>query len=471
MQVVDGRKVWQKNEGEYFPDWLRRVTHELVTPVPQPEEVWQGLQHAEVKVIAGQRHLSWELPSQADGLSINFYGNVTLNRDGSLDSAGGTGWFGAFKDYEKFHGRKIARSVESGDVTAKVTALEDLGEGPPGFFDASAPGGDPQPFITTVLKEEDLRRNLVAPPAPVWPDQPFGLLQGAVTTEVVVDRNGKLREHGSISSDNPAMNDAARRWFEAVQFRPFVVDGRPAQVEGRLTLAYHARRPAGMDDLGTAHDLFERGRAAGFGCAAGRPAYRLTGTFEFRNAKGELAKGEYTDTCQDPAHWRREARVEGSRFVRSQDCAKRFLFSDGSDARLLALVLKITEPIPALDTFWEGDWRLSRVSCGEIRCVRAAVGPEGADGELKLAQARGFWFADNGDLLRAVTGCVDVRRSNFAGSGGVRVAQNLLVRTAAGGVAMKVTLAPPEPLTATIDPRLFQEKGHEWTRQFTDEVR
>ena len=33
VQVVNGTKVWEKNEGEYFPEWLRELAEALVRPV------------------------------------------------------------------------------------------------------------------------------------------------------------------------------------------------------------------------------------------------------------------------------------------------------------------------------------------------------------------------------------------------------------------------------------------------------
>ncbi len=38
MQVVNGDHVWQKNDGDYFPNWLRQTAVELIDPLPRLQE-------------------------------------------------------------------------------------------------------------------------------------------------------------------------------------------------------------------------------------------------------------------------------------------------------------------------------------------------------------------------------------------------------------------------------------------------
>ncbi len=34
ISIVNNGKEWQKNEGDYFPEWLREVAVELIDPIP-----------------------------------------------------------------------------------------------------------------------------------------------------------------------------------------------------------------------------------------------------------------------------------------------------------------------------------------------------------------------------------------------------------------------------------------------------
>ncbi len=472
VEIVDGAKVWQKNEGDYFPEWLREVAVALIDPVAEPTEVFEHLKTADVKQAFGQTHASWGIETSAGERRIALYGNLTITESsGLLEGANGTGWNAYLKNFTGFHKLLIARSVESGSVTAKIAVLEDLGSAPAGWFDANAAGGDATPIETVVVDEEAMRRNLLPMQSVVWPDLPAGPLQGAVTAEVMVDRGGMVRSVDLVNADNPGVNDAARAAFLSMKFQPYLVNGRPMQVVARMTLAFDAKRPAGMEEFGPAKDFFERGRAVGFPAATNHGPYLLKASFVFRSASGAVVEGRYEDTFVDATHWRREAWVDKSHLVRTRNEDKRYFEMDGDEQRVLQMVLHLMEPIPALDTFEESDWRMRRERVDGVGTVRVAAGPENAAGELEPGQARGFWFDGDGRLVRAVTQGVDLRRSDFEAFERVQVARTVLVRAAGGGVVMKISVGSVEALSTPPAKSAFVVKGSEWKRQFTDEVR
>jgi hypothetical protein len=50
IAIVDGARQWQKNEGDYFPEWLRELAVAIVRPVPLPMDVLlQRVKTAEVR--------------------------------------------------------------------------------------------------------------------------------------------------------------------------------------------------------------------------------------------------------------------------------------------------------------------------------------------------------------------------------------------------------------------------------------
>ena len=165
IEIMDGDHDWQKNEGDYFPEWLRETAIELIKPVPPLDQVLEQVNGAEVRRMGPMTNISWTTTSgTADVKNILRSWVALQNTTGLLLYAGGFGWGAEFKDYGNFHGRMIARTVVPGtvQVTARVTTLEDLGETAPGFFDATAKGGDPQPLQTLFLDETLLRKNLPA---------------------------------------------------------------------------------------------------------------------------------------------------------------------------------------------------------------------------------------------------------------------------------------------------------------------
>jgi hypothetical protein len=389
---------------------------------------------------------------------------------GLLLYALGFGWGGEFKDYESFHGRMVARTVNVGtpQVTAKVTTLEDLGDVSAGFFDAGAKGGDPQPLEMVLLDETSLRKNLLPMELVSWPPLQDGSLEGNITTEIVLDREGKVRDIGSIISENSGVNDVGKQAVEAMRFKPFLMGNRPVQVMSQVTIPFKTSRPLGTEAFESAQTYFERGRHVGFPAAGTGKPYVLRAEFE-AGKSGTIEKGRYEDTWLSETQWRREAWFGKSRYVRSRNGDKAYQFADGEDAGLLRLVMKIVEPIPAIDTFVESDWRIKRDTLNGVRTVRVLAGYESPEGKLDPEQARGYWFDDTGLLVKTYFDGIETQRLEFEDFAGVKAARRIDVLKN-GKLAMRIRVTEMTS-AGTIPAKTFEVKGHEWTRAFTAEVR
>lgn len=464
IEIVDGDHRWQKNEGDYFPEWLRGTAIELINPIPNLEEALEGVRGADEKSLMGTTDYQWIMLSSDGKVQSGMGAAISLtDKTGLLSYCGGRGWDGDFSDYKKFHDLIVARTVN----TAKVVILEDLPIVPNGFFDAQAPGGDPHPIQTVVVDELDVRKNLL-PMKPVeWPALPNGPLEGATTTTVVVDRTGKVRELGPIISNNSAISDAAKSAIATMQFKPYLVNGEPVQVISRITLAFKTSRPVGTETFDSAQNYFERGRKVGF-LAAGNTPYVLKAKFQ-TVVRGSVQEGQYEDTWISETQWRREARIGDSRYIRTQNGETHYQLAEGQDAPLLRLVFKLLEPIPAIDTFTESDWRIKRDTVDGVKTIRVLTGYEGPDGQFDPKHVRGFWFDDHGNLLRVYSMGLDTRRSNFEDFAEVKVARELSVlKDQKLGMHIEVTdVSSP----GGVSPKIFELHGHEWKRQFTDEIR
>jgi hypothetical protein len=135
---------------------------------------------------------------------------------------------------------------------------------------------------------------------------------------------------------------------------------------------------------------------------------------------------------------------------------------------MLRFVLRITEPIPDIDTFVESDWRINRENVDGIDAIRVLTGYQAPDGTLD-PQARGFWFDKDGKLLHTYFQGVETRRAEFLDFNGVEVAHNIRVLRN-GGLALMLRVTDISPTTG-LNLDQFALKGHEWKRMFTDEVR
>ncbi len=134
IQIVSGGQVWQKNDGDYFPEWLREIAEALIHPVPLSPALYAQMDSGEVRQLPrfGITHLSWSILSSNGEVQKGIGAGIELNDNtGLLFTAGGFGFGGLFHDYQSFHGRQVARTVANGspEVTAKVITLENLGAG------------------------------------------------------------------------------------------------------------------------------------------------------------------------------------------------------------------------------------------------------------------------------------------------------------------------------------------------------
>ena len=134
--IVDGDKRWEKNDGDYFPEWLRELAVALVRPVPLPVDVLvKRIKTGDVRRMARQVIVNWDATTEFDNEQANGSGVLSTTEDlGLLFYTNGPEWGAEYKDYREFHGRMIAQAVSAGhiQVTARIGVLEDLRDTPPG---------------------------------------------------------------------------------------------------------------------------------------------------------------------------------------------------------------------------------------------------------------------------------------------------------------------------------------------------
>ena len=86
----------------------------------------------------------------------------------------------------------------------------------------------------------------------IWPKIQNGPFAGNVTTWIVIDREGRVREIDGPVSENAAVNDVGKEAVGKMRFTPFLVDGIPVQVMSQFTLPFRTTRPAGSENFESA---------------------------------------------------------------------------------------------------------------------------------------------------------------------------------------------------------------------------
>ncbi len=228
-------------------------------------------------------------------------------------------------------------------------------------------------------------------------------------------------------------------------------------------------RPPGAETFESARSYFERGRQCCFLAADNGSPYLLRATFRADVSNGTAEDGEYVDTWKGPNEWRRESSIGASRYVRAQHGEQRYQWAEGPETALLRLVVKVMEPIPAIDTFVESDWRIRRDAVDGMKTVRVLSGYESPTGELDPEHARGYWFDESGKLVKTYFMGIETLRSEFGDFGEAQIAhQIMIVRKGMPELVLRVTQVSP---LGAVPERTFELPGHEWNRAFTDEVR
>jgi len=464
VEITNESAHWQHTEGEVFPEWLRERAISLVAPVPYLTETLAHIKQAEKKSIFGSTYFQWSEPSSDGVVQKTMGAGLTIRDSGLLAHGSGLGWNFDYADYTNFHGRMVPTKMSDGVVSVHI---EDLSAPvSPSLFDTSQPGNDENPLQTVVVDEPSLRKNLIAAIQPVWPPLADGPLEGVMTTELLVGRDGVPQVPDLWVSDNPGLDAAAKEYVRGLRFNPALVNGKPVQAYSRFTLPFKTVRPAGMETFASARTYFSVGRRLSSPAAGdGAKPYVLRATFQTAIKQG-VSTGQYTDSFQDPAHWRREAVIGSSRFVRARNGNLWYQWSEGDDAARLALVLKFVEPIPTLDTFVESDWRTSRQANGD-KLIRVARGHEAADGTLD-ANSSGYWFDNEQRLRQAHLNGADVQYLDQQPYQGISLPRH--IRVFVGG-KLALTFSVDSVSEQTPSSSDFILKGHEWKRQFTMEER
>ena len=242
-----------------------------------------------------------------------------------------------------------------------------------------------------------------------------------------------------LLSDNPRLNDAAKKFISGLRFEPFVVKGEPVQVISRFTMPFKTVRPAGIEAFDSARNYFEKGRKVTSPAFSGAKPYELHAAVQI-NAPSGVIQGEYSDTWKADKEWKREVRIGPSYFARSRDGEKFYRIMNRANPDLppalksaaaanftiAGFVLDAIEPIPPTDDFYEADWRIRRENVDDVRSIRVLRGNEPPNGGCDSRNIYAFWFDSAGRLIRFCER-VDVHYSDFKNFNGAQVPQHISV--------------------------------------------
>jgi hypothetical protein len=249
IKTVDGDKVQEQNEGDFYPGWL----HSFVTALLDP---------LFVKPLLLDPKASLGSSRSSNGTTVT----LCVNRN---DSLGGIRddmvWSGAcftdegsllnaynfqswmdFSDQEGFAGKKIARNYSESkgsdeEINGKLTSLRELTTAE---IDAirvtqATPVERRIGFTFISTKAEEARLETAKPFD--WPAVREGKTQGYMIVRALTDVTGQVRETSKYNSDNPGLEEAGRQAALGYKFKPLLVDGVPTEMEMPLVLHFSSK--------------------------------------------------------------------------------------------------------------------------------------------------------------------------------------------------------------------------------------
>jgi hypothetical protein len=247
-KVVNGSRVFEKDDGDYYPRWLENFVLALLDPVP----IAKNLRGLGGTLTFGQKGLATEPCIVRDDRPGGITDQMTWGRlcfftfSPLIDFVQATNIFLEFTDYRDFGKKQVARSYKtavgnSEYATGVLTTLEPFERPDDAMFtvatDTPAEQRIATEFVST-LKEESM---VESAPMIAWPPVREGKTDGYMIVYARTDRTGQVRETRHFNSDNAGLEDFGTEQALKYKFKPLVVSDVARQMETPLVLHFSSR--------------------------------------------------------------------------------------------------------------------------------------------------------------------------------------------------------------------------------------
>lgn len=270
-KTVEGNRVEEQDEGEFYPRWLDNFADALLEPVPQkqmPKLLTQRMTGGESMVVQrsdkpwGQGLGSYTITRGPIAIprcleTSERPGGITEETSVArvcfdaeypwLESTLDFTRYVSFKDYGRFGKQMVPRTwsddiPENIFVEGKVKTLEKLSRAEASAIHVTTPTAESGQIRTVIVSRKEIGDRVESQPAFDWPAEDTEVLEGWMIVYVRTDRTGQVREAYWDSSDNYKLQDAGVQLALKMKLKPLVVDGVGVQMEGPLVLHFKTHR-------------------------------------------------------------------------------------------------------------------------------------------------------------------------------------------------------------------------------------
>jgi hypothetical protein len=215
--IVNQRRRFEENSGDYFPLWSQTLVAAMLNPKPFLDAYKPG-----------------------DLL-------LTKANEASRESVGAARRHVDFLNYQYFHDVGVARilsyKIDPGDsYQARIIELSDLDpQTDPKLFYIGHPTPRRKQIRSVAVTERELRHRARQLLKIIWPQVLDGMVTGVTSYYVSTDRRGQVREVLPLSLTAERADDSARRQIMKWKFKPPQRHGARVQVEGVLKFSFDTR--------------------------------------------------------------------------------------------------------------------------------------------------------------------------------------------------------------------------------------
>lgn len=376
-RIVNGDLVYEENNGDYFPANDEMLANEIVDPLPKSAVDLMnqlGLMGAEPGTGRGQC-MAEKYFNNSEGRETRVLLAYDCDSGLLIYLWSPTCCYGVMTDYRKFHHKMVAYATKDDPINIRVDTLKDLDSPDESLFAISQPTPANKRVITENLTETQVRTFLVGTTEIQWPRVTKNPPEKSMTVNVVIGRDGRIKEARTYSPVENAIEDAALKAVRQWTFQPQSVDGVPAQISTSLTLPFPAEYQKVDASQPQARPMFDRMRKTSDLRLDGAPTFHLKASFYSEDGS---AKGTYEESWISPKKWRREVHLNDTTVVEVRTDAAFYRTYPGKYAPRLAddVIDTISFALPGDNgsDLHDADWSVTDTKLSNVPVLRLSSG-------------------------------------------------------------------------------------------------
>jgi len=249
--VVSSGKKSEKDEGDYFPLWLRSFVNAAFDPIQNAVAfTGSGATIDQITLPDGRKsspNVRFQSKLGTGSRATDAFSNISFDSEGRLSFYGSPRYSMEFHDYHAFGKKQVAHELvdnpESGTkLVGKVVALEDESKAGSSSDRFAALSTNDNRFRSATVASEQLEKFTASLPPIEWSSVHSGNTRGHLAIYISVDSQGQVREAWPLNSDNAGLQDSVRDQVRKWKLKPAVDEtGKPIQMDGGLGFLFDTK--------------------------------------------------------------------------------------------------------------------------------------------------------------------------------------------------------------------------------------